>query len=118
MAVWPAALPQFQNDGSGYKTESAILRSKMATGPPKTRVRTTKVRKFFSTTMLLTGAQMATYDTFWGNINQGNDAFTWTSPVTDATEEVKFTKEPQWRLWAGAPQATRRWAGVLELEIV
>jgi phage-related protein len=116
--IWPTALPQAQNEGCQYWTDSGVVRTAMEAGPDKVVRRAARARRFFSTPMELTGAGLAVFEDFLATVHGGADAFEWTHPVTDAAVECRLTQEPRWNLKIGAEPALRRWTSAIEVEIV
>lgn len=125
LVVWPVGFPQQPKLGLEVDIEDNIIESAVDSGPAKQRRRTTQVRKFQTTSMELTGAQLEDFDTFWTNIwNQsGNDAgtFTWINFHTGASAVCRFKggQRPKWTLTVPALNADDRvYQARLELEIV
>ena len=119
--VWPASLPQAPFIGYVLRQSANVIKSDMASGPPKKRRRSTLVRKFLRSGIELTGAQMAVFDTFMINIKDGAEKFAWVDP-RDGVTVKNFT------FVNGAPDFTnvtpadaptlRRFDGLLDLEEV
>lgn len=100
------------------------------TGTPKARLRSTYERRLFTTSMELTGDQVATFETFWADIHSGIDEFEWVDPVTGNAALFVFQragnviKKPRWQLITGGAHTVsgktsyelRRYTGTLELE--
>lgn len=126
MAVtWPTELPQRHIVGISDESPDTILRTDMDQGPAKVRQMFTAAPRFISLTLLFTGTQRATFDTFWSNAwaQSGADAGTFTGrdPIdgTTATYRFRDTKKPKWvSKYAGISNATARWEASLALEIL
>lgn len=122
MPSWPASLPQRLMLPVTVTPRSAVVRTEMDVGPPKQRLRSTLVWKDVVGHMVLTGAQKAAFDAWWQNdIAQGALAFTWVDPTDNEPAQLRFVTEepPEWSLIVpGIVLADRRWAAVLQLEIV
>lgn len=102
--LWPTTLPQEQLAGLKRHREPNVLRFKTDQGPTKVRRRSTKAVETQTCQMQLTGAQLTTFDTFYGvTLQDGTLAFEWRDAVTDATVNFVFTTEPDWELIVPAP---------------
>lgn len=95
-------------------------------GPPMTRVRSTQGRRFQSTPVEITGAQLALFHTFFNNtLFGGTQPFDWIDFETGAAATMKFLAEsdgvrvPKFEQIIGSPDPLlRRYRATLELEIV
>tara|TARA_R110000822_G_scaffold239543_2_gene369308 strand:+ start:249 stop:533 length:285 start_codon:yes stop_codon:yes gene_type:complete len=93
----------------------------MDTGPAKQRARFTATAKYFDGAQQnFTGAQLATFDTFYETtLGQGAASFTWINPITDVSASLRFKGEPEPTLLN--PDATpddRLYRVLLPLEVV
>lgn len=96
MASWPGTLPQTILAGSTRTRQSGRVRSEMDTGPAKQRQRFTAVTKNYDAQIIVTGAQLATFNTFYETtIGNGTDSFTWVDPFSGASETLRFRDDPQ-----------------------
>jgi hypothetical protein len=96
MATWPASLPQSLLLDLKRKRQGGKIRSDMDTGPAKQRARFTAAVQQYEGALLLTGAQLATFKTFYENtLGQGAASFTWIDPITDASASLRFMEEPE-----------------------
>jgi hypothetical protein len=117
--VWPPGLPQLQNNGTQYWTDTGgAVRTGVEYGPDKARPRGTKQREYFSTPMELTGAQMADFKAFLRVVSGTCLPFVWEHPVEDTDVWCRLTKEPRWTLKVSAAKDLRRWTGDVEVEIL
>jgi hypothetical protein len=118
MANWPATLPDFSSSTSIQDDESRLT-SAMDAGPASVRNRFTAISQTVKTSMVLTGAQLAIFNTFMRTtLAHGSLSFTWTNPVTGASETVRFKKKPEWTcVRPSADVDSRLWSGELELSI-
>lgn len=117
--VWPASLPQNPFIGYEEAAEPNVVTTEVGSGPPKSRRRSTRERVFQATPMEFTGAQKATFEAFWLNINQGASPFEWQDMATGDTVEFKFIngRKPKFRnLTPGSTTNNRLYGCVLELE--
>jgi len=91
----------------------------MDAGPASVRNRFTAVSQSVKTSMVMTGAQLAIFNTFMRTtLQHGSLSFTWSNPVTGASETVRFKKKPEWSCVRPAVDVNDRlWSGSLELEI-
>jgi hypothetical protein len=107
MAVWPVSLPQSFELGVQDTRQQGFIRSTTDTGPYKQRKRFTATSRFLSGSMLLTGTQRATFETFYTTtISEGSDAFDFTDPSTFATISARFVQPPALSGVAGGATST------------
>src|SRR3546814_13803126 len=96
MADWPASLPQSLLATLTRKRQPGKIRSDMETGPAKQRARFTAAVRRYEGSLLLTGAQLTTFTTFYDDtLGQGAASFTWIDPVTAAAATTGFVEEPE-----------------------
>lgn len=72
--TWPAELPWFQRDGYGEEDADNVLRSPMASGPPKSRRISTSAPRFVEGVIQVDEAEYAILQDFF--INDCNDGAT------------------------------------------
>lgn len=92
MPTWPITLPLYVQEG-GYqeKPGSTTLETGMDIGPAKIRRRFTRTIRQFSVSMMMTPAQVATFETFYeSDCLSGSISFTWVHPRTRAVATVRF----------------------------
>lgn len=119
MPVWPVSLPQKQFIGLSEQREDARVRTEMDAGPAKMRRRFTAASRLFSIPIALDGQQRQDFDTFYiTTLQEGVLSFDWEDPVNDATVTFRFREPPELRLIVGGTTTTRRWRGVIALEIL
>ena len=95
MDVWPATLPEF-GAGTSIQDDESRLTSSMDAGPASVRNRFTAITKSVKTSMVMTGAQIAIFNTFMRTtLKFGSLSFTWVNPVTGASETVRFKNNPE-----------------------
>lgn len=113
--VWPASLPNRPlRDGHEVGDVNLVVRTTMDAGPPKVRRRFTAGFRPFAVEYALTRAQVTTLRDFFVNTTAGGSlAFEWFDPLTQATEDVRFTKPPAWSVIGG-----RLWRVRLEMEVL
>ena len=101
--AWPSTLPQaLLLAGASKGVGDGLIENQPDTGPSMTRRRSTAVMRPLSGSMMLTDAQIATFETFfYTTILFGSLPFTFPDPISGATLLVKFTKQS---LPAYAPQ--------------
>ena len=118
MTVWPGTLPQKQFLGMTETDVDAVVRTPMDSGPPSRRNRFAANMRFVRAPIVLTGAQKQTFDTFFRTtLKNGSLEFDWEDPTTDATVSFAFRGPPSWALISGGDVNSRKWSGVLSLEI-
>jgi len=120
MPAWPASLPQKQFLGVSEKDDESRLVSAMDAGPALVRNRFTAVPRVISTSIVLTGTQRQTFDTFYRTtLSNGTLSFTWTEPVADAAATFRFKSNPEWQcIVSSSTPANRIWKATLSLEIL
>lgn len=120
MASWPGTLPQTILATATRTRQSGRVRSSMDSGPAKQRQRLTAVTKNYDAQIILTGAQLTTFNTFYETtIGNGTDSFTWTDPFTGSSETLRFREDPQETILK--PDATandRLYSVTLPLEVL
>lgn len=94
-SAWPSTLPQrLLVDGASLGIGDGLLEYQPDTGPSITRRRSSAAPRPLSGSMILSNAQMTTFETFfYTTIIGGSLAFTFPDPRTGATLLVKFTKQ-------------------------
>lgn len=109
MAVWPSTLP-ITRDAFSEAPADRVLRSNMDVGPAKLRRRTTSAVRPVQMRLMLTEAQLATFETFY-NAND-SFAFDFTNPRTGLSERARFTDVPTFSL------NETMWAVSVQLELL
>lgn len=126
--VWPPSLPQTPFVGWDDEREPNTVVFKPDFGPAKIRRRGTVSRRFQSTPIELTGAQLAAFNTFfYTTLEHGTLEFQW-QDMLDANHAGSGTARvfrfrdgvcPKWRLVVGSLDKNTRWySGVVELEVM
>lgn len=117
---WPATLPQSQFLGLTYQAVDGRVRTAMDAGPAKMRRRFTGVPKNVDVPILLTGTQLATFNTFFHTtLAEGVLSFNWDSPIDDSSVKFRFRAPVAWRLETGdSAPGNRLWSGTMQLEIM
>ena len=120
MPTWPAALPDYFEVGVQDTRQQGFIRSQTETGPYKQRKRFTATSRFLSGTMLLTGTQRATFDTFYKTtISEGTGEFNFLDPVDFSTISARFVSPPSLSAVAGGGTAgTGQWRIEMVLEVL
>jgi len=119
MSNWPAFLPQQYFLGNDIGDDETRLVSSMDAGPALVRNRFTAFTQTINTPIVLTGAQLATFNTFYRTtLNHGTDPFTWTNPVDDSSVSIRFKSPPKWQSIRSGLTSVRLWRAVLSLEIL
>jgi len=102
--AWDNSLPQYLvAKGYGQSPPAVTIKSEMDAGPAKVRRRFTAGVSPVSGTMIMTAAQLATFDTFFNTTLLGGSLrFSWTKPpVHSAACEMRFTEVPNWTSLGG-----------------
>jgi len=120
MPTWPGSLPEYFEVGVQDTRQQGFIRSQTETGPYKQRKRFTATSRFLSGTMLLTGTQRATFDTFYKTtISEGTDAFDFIDPADFSTISARFVSPPSLSAVAGGGTAgTGQWRIEIVLEVL
>ena len=120
MSTWPATLPQNAFVGASIQDDESRLTSQMDSGPAAVRNRFTAISKTLTTTIVLTGAQLNTFNNFLRNtLSNGAEVFDWTDPEDDTTVSMRFRQKPQWTcIKPSSDPNARMWSGALTLEIL
>lgn len=92
--IWPTGLPQkLLLSGSSLGVGDGLIETQPDIGPPISRRRATAVVRPLTGSMMLSDAQITTFETFFfTTILRGSLAFNFPDPRTGATLLVKFTK--------------------------
>lgn len=93
--AWPSTLPQqLQISGASLGYGDGLVEYGPDQGPSITRRGTTAVMRPLAGAMILSNAQVSTFETFfYTTILNGSLPFTFPDPRTGATLLVKFTKQ-------------------------
>ncbi len=120
MENWPVTLPQNFMAGASIGDDESRAISQMDTGPASVRNRFTAISQTAETNMILTGAQLVTFNTFMRTtLQHGTLPFIWINPMTGDSEILRFKKKPKWQCIAPSPVVNDRlWQASLELEIL
>jgi len=123
--TWPGGLPQDAFVGYAGVDEPNWVESDNASGPPKRRRRTTRVRRSMTVPVEFTGLQLSVFQTFFRDtLLDGTLEFDWTDPfdVNDSsvgTVSFRFTEPPQFQNASPAPDPSKRlFRGQLKLEVL
>ena len=101
MAVpsWPGTLPEeLFVSGYGQAFPDITIKSNVDAGPAKVRRRFTAGVSPVTGTMIMTAAQLTTFDTFFNTTLLGGSLrFSWTKPPAHSVAcEMRFTEVPSW----------------------
>lgn len=118
MSNWPAGLPQQLKIGASIGDDDSRLTSAMDAGPASVRNRFTAFTQSVQTPMIITGAQLEIFKTFYRTtLVQGSLSFDWTDPSDDTSVTYRFKTPPKWvAVRSGVPNV-RLWQATLDLEI-
>lgn len=95
MATWPSTIP-FPKLGWTERRQQGFIRTPMDTGPAKVRRRFSAVSSEMETTVGLTAAQRATFDTFYATtLSEGSGEFTADDKVDGSTATYRFVAPPE-----------------------
>lgn len=119
--VWPAELPttMLYRNVSGQLQRGSV-RTQMDAGPAYTRARFTAAPRPYSGSLMMTGDQLATFDSFWRDtLKMGSLPFEWYDPRNgNSAELVRFTSEPRISPLAPFANGAERWSVQVELEVL
>lgn len=94
MPSWPSTLPQIANLSVSKTRQSAKLRTPMDAGLPKQRAKYTGAIKNYSASMVLTGAEVVIFESFYeSDLSQGSLAFNWLDLSSRTFAQVRFINE-------------------------
>ncbi len=115
MTAWPSSLPESVLVSShGEQLANTALRSSMEAGAPKMRRRFTAAPKPVEVSMVMTGAQTQTFETFFDDTLAGGTlSFEWKLPRTDAATTYRFREPPSLK-----PVGPDQWEVAMKLETV
>jgi hypothetical protein len=119
MDTWPATLPQRLSCDTSVKDDESRAITDMDSGPASVRNRFTAITQTVKGSMILTGAQLAIFNTFFRTtLNQGSATFSWIHPFTEETAEIRFKSKPEWKCIKSADSVNDRlYQASFELEI-
>lgn len=111
--TWPYNLPGPTDQGMSYEPlVENVISSSVETGAPKRRRRFTNVPDKATFTLVLTGEQCATLDTFVATTLKDVLPFDWKDFRSGASTTYVFIKRPSYRL-----AARDTWTATLELQV-
>jgi len=97
--TWPASLPQYLLV-NGFKETTdpkSMIKSKMATGPDKRRLRFTLPTGLFDGNIWITHYQKEIMDNFYNvELEQGVKSFNWVRPIEQTPIVFKFNSQPEY----------------------
>lgn len=119
MADWPAGLPQRLLEGATVVDDESRAISDMDSGPSSVRNRFTAITQTAKGSMVLTGAQLETFYTFFRTtLKHGSLSFNWIHPFTEDACVIRFKKKPEWACVKSDPNTDARlYQAQMELEI-
>lgn len=117
---WPAGLPQEILTDFQLSSDPAFVDFVVDAGPAKRRRVTTKERNYVRASLELTGAELATFNTFWeSTLQHGTLDFDWEHPTSDTSATLRFKTKPSIVLVVPAAlPADRVYSLEMELEIL
>jgi len=117
--TWPATLPQRLSSDASVQDDESRAMSDMDAGPASVRNRFTAITQTAKGSMILTGTQLSTFNTFFRTtIKQGSLSFSWIHPFTEEAATVRFKSKPEWKCIKPAGSVgDRLYQAALELEI-
>jgi len=93
--LWPPSLPQDAFIGQSFQRRVAFAQFSVDAGPAKRRRVFGNASSDVRSPMILTQAQMATFDTFWiDTLFEGSLEFDWVHPVTGLAATFRFNEYP------------------------
>lgn len=119
MDTWPATLPQKLSADTSVKDDESRAITDMDSGPASVRNRFTAITQSVKGSMVLTGSQMTTFNTFFrSTIKNGALSFTWIHPFSEASVTIRFKTKPEWQCIKPAPAVNDRlYQASFEMEI-
>lgn len=115
MATWPSTLPQDFIEAEWRESPpDNLIRSSMDVGPDKVRRRSTSNPRPVSARMIMTTAQVATFETFYiTTLISGSLTFDIDHPRTETEVEMRFVTPPEY-----TPAGGGYWWVDMQLEIL
>lgn len=103
MDTWPVSLQQKLNtSGFEYQVGDTLVRSEMDVGPAKVRSRFTDAVDVYSCSVLLTYAEVQTFNTFYKTtLGNGSLPFYFDDPFTATQATFRFAGSPRIRPLGG-----------------
>lgn len=90
MAAWPSSLPRLLAPGYSESPQDQTLRTEMDAGPAKVRRRFSAAVTEQQIRLLLTDAQLATFESFWDtDLAGGALSIDWDDPRTGSAVHVR-----------------------------
>jgi hypothetical protein len=119
MDIWPATLPQRLSADASVKDDESRATQTMDAGPASVRNRFTAITQTAKGSMILTGTQLAIFNTFFRTtLGHGQLSFEWIHPQTEEAVTIRFKTKPEWKCIRPAESVNDRlWQATLELEI-
>jgi len=119
MDTWPATLPQRLSSDTTVKDDESRAITEMDSGPASVRNRFTAITQAVKGSILLTGVQLSTFQTFFrATLNHGSYSFLWIHPFTESVVTIRFKSKPEWQCIKSAASVNdRMYQASLELEI-
>ncbi len=119
MDTWPATLPQRLSCDTSVQDDESRAISDMDAGPASVRNRFTAITQTVKGSMVLTGTQLTTFNTFFRTtINNGSLSFIWIHPFTEEVATIRFKSKPEWKCIKPAESVSdRKYQASFELEI-
>jgi len=117
--VWHAGLPQEMFLRSSLSMAANVVQFETASGPGKTRARSTIGMRTMNVPIVLTGAQMIIFEEFFEvDLTFGAEPFEWFDPLSGDNKEFRFTPNtpPQFNVIVGG--TTPKWQGIMSLDIL
>ena len=119
MDTYPATLPQRLSCDASVQDDESRASTNMDAGPASVRNRFTAITQTAKGSMVLTGAQLVIFNTFFRTtIKHGSLSFSWIHPQTEDEVTIRFKSKPEWKCIKSAPTPNDRlWQASFELEI-
>lgn len=112
-------LPQRLSGETSVQDDESRAITDMDAGPPSVRNRFTAITQTVKGSMVLTGSQLATFNTFFrSSLKHGSLSFSWIHPFSEEAVEIRFKKKPEWQCVKPAPAVNdRMYQATFELEV-
>ncbi len=119
MDTWPATLPQKLSSDTSVQDDESRAVANMDSGPASVRNRFTAITQTVKGSMVLTGSQLATFNTFFRTtLKHGSLSFYWIHPFTEGAVEIRFKSKPSWNCIKSSSNVNNRlYQASFELEI-
>ena len=119
MDTWPQSLPARLSADTSVQDDESRAITDMDSGPASVRNRFTAITQKVKGSMVLTGSQLSTFNTFFRTtLKHGALSFSWINPFSEEAVTIRFKGKPEWQcIKPAAAVNDRLYQATLDLEI-